>query len=149
MGLAAPPFQIKFGKNQRILRGGGDRGGASNRFLITVNVLGSAGPLRFLVNDGELVATVIHTALKSYAREGRLPVLGSDLNNFLLYHANSESDALNPLESIDSRGTRNFVLCKKQGVVDEPASEVLGRKGNASWKAWLNKSLGFGISSSH
>ncbi|XP_008809821.3 uncharacterized protein LOC103721402 [Phoenix dactylifera] len=147
MGHVAPSFQIKLGKNQQ--RGGGDRGGANTRFLITVNVLGSAGPLRFLVNDGELVTNVIHTALKSYAREGRLPVLGSDFNNFLLYCANSGSDALNPLEAIDFRGTRNFVLCKKQGVVDEPASEVLGRKGSGSWKTWLNKSLGFGISSSH
>lgn len=62
------------------------------RLLITVNVLGSAGPLRFLVNEEELVAAVIDTALRSYAREGRLPVLGSDLNNFLLYSANAGSD---------------------------------------------------------
>lgn len=62
------------------------------RFLITVNVLGSAGPLRFLVNEEELVATVIDTALRSYAREGRLPVLGFDLDNFLLYSANAGSD---------------------------------------------------------
>lgn len=56
-----------------------------NRLLISINVLGSAGPIRFVVNEEELVATVIDTALKSYAREGRLPVLGSDLNDFMLY----------------------------------------------------------------
>lgn len=56
-----------------------------NRLLISVTVLGSAGPIRFVINEGELVAGVIDTALKSYAREGRLPVLGSDLNNFILY----------------------------------------------------------------
>ncbi|KAG1334700.1 hypothetical protein COCNU_03G008190 [Cocos nucifera] len=148
MALVAPSLQIKLKKNRQLLRGGGggggNRGGASNRFLITVTVLGSSGPIRFLVNEGEVVATVISTALKSYAREGRLPVLGSDFNNFLLY---SGSDALSPWESIDSRGTRNFVLCKKEGVVDEPASQVLGRKGSGSWRTWLNKSLSFRISS--
>ncbi|CAN1137734.1 hypothetical protein LINPERPRIM_LOCUS23049 [Linum perenne] len=66
-------------KNQ----GGSSKGG--NRLLISVTVLGSAGPIRFVVSEKELVATVIDTSLKSYAREGRLPVLGSDLNDFFLY----------------------------------------------------------------
>ncbi|KAJ8646640.1 hypothetical protein MRB53_008388 [Persea americana] len=109
------------------------------RFLITVNVLGSAGPLRFLVNEEELVATVIDTVLRSYAREGRLPVLGFDLDNFLLYSANAGSDALSPKERIGSCGGRNFLLCKKQQAADEGSSP--GRKGGGSWKAWLNKAL--------
>ncbi|XP_077242885.1 uncharacterized protein At4g22758-like [Tasmannia lanceolata] len=118
------------------------------RFLITINVLGSAGPIRFLVNVEDLVAAVIDTALRSYAREGRLPILGSDLNNFFLYSANAGSDALSPWEAIGSHGGRNFLLCKKQQqtqVTDDGA--VLGRKGSGNWKAWLNKSLNFKISS--
>ena len=63
-----------------------------NRFLISVTVLGSAGPIRFVVSEEELVVAVIDTALKSYAREGRLPILGSDLNDFLLYCPNAGSD---------------------------------------------------------
>ena len=66
--------------------------GKANRLLISINVLGSAGPIRFVVSEDELVAAVIDTALKSYAREGRLPILGSDLNNFLLYCSNAGSD---------------------------------------------------------
>lgn len=62
------------------------------RFLISVSVIGSAGPLRFLVKEEEVVAAVINTALKSYDREGRFPVLGTDLNDFLLYYANAGSD---------------------------------------------------------
>lgn len=65
-----------------------------SRFLITVNVLGSTGPLRFLVNEGDSVSCVIDAALKFYASKGRLPTLGSDLNNILLYPANSGSDSI-------------------------------------------------------
>lgn len=43
-----------------------------NRLLISITVAGSADPIRFVVNELELVAAVIDTALKSYAREGRL-----------------------------------------------------------------------------
>ncbi|KAK4400054.1 hypothetical protein Sango_1111500 [Sesamum angolense] len=84
-----------------------------NRFLISVTVLGSAGPIRFVVNEDELVAAVIDTALKSYAREGRLPILGSDLNNFMLYCPIAGTEALSPWETIGSAGVRNFMLCKK------------------------------------
>lgn len=66
----------------------------SERFLITINILGSAGPIRFVVNEKDLVSGVIGTALKSYAREGRLPVLGSDIDNFLLYCANAGFDGM-------------------------------------------------------
>ncbi|GFZ18886.1 hypothetical protein Acr_27g0006250 [Actinidia rufa] len=71
-----------------------------NRFLITVNVLGSAGPIRFVVSEEENVAAVIDTALKMYAREGRLPILGSDISNFLLYPVNA---GIGCSESIRSR----------------------------------------------
>lgn len=60
----------------------------NKRFLININVLGSAGPIRFVVNEGDLIAHVIDTALKTYARQARLPRLGSDLNQFHLYCAN-------------------------------------------------------------
>ncbi|XVF20620.1 hypothetical protein REPUB_Repub12eG0016800 [Reevesia pubescens] len=116
----------------------------SRRFLITINVLGSAGPLKFLVNEDDLVAAVIDVALKSYAREGRLPVLGLDPNKFLLYCANAGSDALSPREKIGSQGGRNFVLCKKQAQpqMTEAMSEMITQKGSG-WKAWLNKSFSF------
>jgi hypothetical protein len=65
-----------------------------NRFLVSVNFLGSAGPIRFVVNGDDLVSGVIDTALKTYARGGRLPVLGFDVNKFLLYCANPPSDGI-------------------------------------------------------
>ncbi|CAA0820555.1 Unknown protein [Striga hermonthica] len=125
-----------------------------NRFLISVTVLGSAGPIRFVVNEGELVASVIDTALKSYAREGRLPILGSDLDNFILYCPIAGTEALSPWEMIGSTGVRNFVLCKKPQTgnsIDSGKSSApitaMSRKGSGSWKAWFHKSLNLKISS--
>ncbi|KAG6396737.1 hypothetical protein SASPL_142894 [Salvia splendens] len=120
-----------------------------NRFLISVTFLGSAGPIRFVVKEEELVAAVIDTALKSYAREGRLPILGSDLNNFMLYCPIAGTEALSPWETIGSMGVRNFVLCKKPETEKAKAteSEKLPRKGSGSWKSWFNKSLNSKISS--
>ncbi|CAF2061741.1 unnamed protein product [Brassica oleracea] len=40
-----------------------------NRILISVTVLGSAGPIRFVAYEEDLVASVVDTALKCYARE--------------------------------------------------------------------------------
>ncbi|KAJ0989216.1 hypothetical protein J5N97_007572 [Dioscorea zingiberensis] len=117
----------------------------SVRLLITVNVLGSAGPIRFVVKEEELVGSVISTALRSYAREGRRPVLGSDFNNFLLYCTNSCSDALSPLEPIGSLGSRNFTLCKKQGVAEEGNSQHVIKKSGGRWKGLLNGMLSFRI----
>ncbi|KAE8664617.1 Detected protein of confused Function [Hibiscus syriacus] len=125
-----------------------------NPLLISVTVLGSSGPIRFVVNEEQLVAAVIDTALKSYAREGRLPVLGSDLNGFLLYCPEVESDALSPWERIGSVGERKFSLCKKpksdgmEGNNGRRSSEAIYRKGTSGiWKAWIRKSLTLKISS--
>lgn len=118
-----------------------------NRILITINFLGSAGPMRFVVYEGELVATVIDTALKSYAREGRLPILGSNLDDFLLYCPAAGSEALSVWETIGAHGGRNFMMCKKpqppatlaEEANTSPTSVV--KKGSGSWKAWINKSF--------
>ncbi|KAL0013405.1 hypothetical protein SO802_000474 [Lithocarpus litseifolius] len=60
-----------------------------NRLLISITVLGSAGPIRFVVSEDELVAVIIDSAFKSYAHEGRLPVLEPNLNDFFLYCPNA------------------------------------------------------------
>ncbi|MFS8028773.1 hypothetical protein Hanom_Chr16g01514401 [Helianthus anomalus] len=138
--------------------------GSGNRILINVTVVGSAGPIRFVVNEGEVVADVIDTALKLYAREGRLPVLGSNYNEFVLYCpvAGTEGWAcfqslmlsLKTWETIGSVGVRNFMLCKKpkaQKVVNDgdgkPVAVGVTRKGYGSWRAWFNKSINLKVSS--
>ncbi|KAK6913547.1 hypothetical protein RJ641_023148 [Dillenia turbinata] len=120
----------------------------TGRFLVTITVLGSAGPIRFVVNEKDTVSKVTSTALKSYAREGRLPLLGTNVDHFFLYSVNSTSQALDPAETISSCESRNFCLCKKQmqPQMTEARSEMVStRKGNGSWKTWLNKPFGFKI----
>ncbi|GKC03355.1 hypothetical protein Tco_0994965 [Tanacetum coccineum] len=114
-----------------------------NRILIKINVVGSAGPIRFVVDEDELVASVINIAIKMYAREGRLPVLGTKLNEFFLYTPIAGSEALSPWEMIGSFGVRNFLLCKKQSQLTE-ATEIT-RKSSSRWKSWFNKSLSLKI----
>lgn len=123
-----------------------------NRLLITISVLGSAGPMRFVVNEQELVAAVIDMVLKNYAREGRLPVLGSNLDDFFLYCPSAGCDALSPWETIGAHGGRNFMMCKKPKPAKVEGEErqtaeitTTTRKGAGSWKAWINKSLSFKI----
>ncbi|GMJ13379.1 hypothetical protein like AT1G70780 [Hibiscus trionum] len=124
-----------------------NQGPKGNRLLVSITVLGSAGPIRFVVNEEELVADVIDTALKAYAREGRRPVLGSDMNAFFLYCPSVRSDALSPWETIGSQGARNFVLCKKTRTEGMEEVERSTRKGTGNWKAWIHKSLSIKISS--
>ncbi|KGN57775.1 uncharacterized protein LOC105434881 [Cucumis sativus] len=125
-----------------------------NRFLVSINVIGSTGPIRFVANEDDLVCEIIKTSLTLYARQARLPILGTNVDNFILFCVNDEKrDALSPRESIGSKQVRHFLLCKKQG---SPHSLLLNEKmsrqreeekGRNHWKKWLNKSLSYSIQS--
>ncbi|KAI3785210.1 hypothetical protein L1987_44324 [Smallanthus sonchifolius] len=109
----------------------------NTRLLITVNVAGSSGPLRFVVNDDDKVSTIIDSSLKLYARGGRLPILGSDFKNFILY-ASDAGSALNSSEEIGSCGGRNFVLYrKKNNQVPEARSRMITRHNSGRWKSCI------------
>ncbi|MQL99978.1 hypothetical protein Taro_032720 [Colocasia esculenta] len=89
---------------------------AVRRMVVTVTVLGSTGPIRFVAGDQDPVAAVIGTALRRYAREGRLPALGCDVGKFHLFCARSDyMEPLDPVDAIGARGGgREFTLCKKE-----------------------------------
>jgi len=63
-----------------------------NRILISINIVGSSGPLTIVVNEDDVVCDVIDKSLKSYTRQGRLPILGSDATDFDIYCSNDVSD---------------------------------------------------------
>ncbi|KAK6151066.1 hypothetical protein DH2020_015998 [Rehmannia glutinosa] len=95
----------------------------NNRILIAVNVFGSAGPIRIVVNGDDCAAGVIEAVLK-------IMVV-----------------ALKPSEAIGSRGVRNFVMCKKQSKLQATKAksvQVVDHKGSGWW-AWLQKSLSLKI----
>lgn len=57
-----------------------------NRLLVSIKVVGSAGPIRFVVKEDETVTNVIDITLRCYARQGRLPMFSSHFtSSFLLY----------------------------------------------------------------
>ena len=63
-----------------------------NHLLIAINVLDSTRPFRFLAKEDDTVHKIIESALKLYAREGRLPILGFNIKQFELYCANGGTE---------------------------------------------------------
>nr|AAM62631.1 unknown [Arabidopsis thaliana] len=86
----------------------------NKKLLVSVNVLGSVGPIRFLANEDDEVSSAINTTLKAYARQGRIPVLGFDVDNFIFYSINAGFNTLHPQEKIGSMDVTNFLMCKKE-----------------------------------
>ncbi|CAL9224573.1 unnamed protein product [Arabidopsis halleri] len=103
----------------------------NKKLLVSVNVLGSVGPIRFLANEDDEVSNVINTTLKAYARQGRIPVLGFDVDNFIFYSINAGFNTLNPQEKIGSMDETNFLMCKKEPNLQEKVE----RRGES--KAWI------------
>lgn len=57
-----------------------------NRLLISINVVGSTGPIRFIVKADETVKDVINSTLSRYGQQRRLPMFSSHCtSSFLLY----------------------------------------------------------------
>ncbi|XP_028769879.1 uncharacterized protein LOC114727347 [Neltuma alba] len=108
------------------------------RMPIKVNIVGSSGALRLVVNEDDVVSDVIHAALKSYARLGRLPLLGSDANHFLLYSSSVTFDVWSPTETIGSCGFRDFVL-RKKAVKETRGFQIKDETNNKQNRGWNSK----------
>ncbi|XP_071713819.1 uncharacterized protein [Rutidosis leptorrhynchoides] len=126
------------GKIKKLINDEGDRVNVkNNRILISVNVVGSSGPLRFLVNEEDKVSSVIDLSLKLYARGGRLPILGSNFKSFILY-ASDTGSALSSSDEIGSCGGRNFRLCKENNNhIQEVRSRMITRQHSGRWKSYI------------
>ncbi|KAJ7549522.1 hypothetical protein O6H91_07G057400 [Diphasiastrum complanatum] len=110
----------------------------SGRMLVTVNVSGSTGPLRFLVDVKDPVSRVIELAMRAYAREGRLPHLGFNFKLVELYLANGNFEALDPAQPAGSLGTRHFLLHKRRNEELEHVAEQTEHIGAMPWKFMWN-----------
>ncbi|KAJ7523658.1 hypothetical protein O6H91_18G057400 [Diphasiastrum complanatum] len=111
-------------------------GSKTCKMLVTVNVLKSTGPLRFVVDVNYPVNRVIELTLQAYAREGRLPALGLESSFMQLYSCDFE--ALDPLKLVGSVGTRKFSLHRKQPEDLEQANARNARAASMHWKLWWN-----------
>ncbi|EFJ31344.1 hypothetical protein SELMODRAFT_440177 [Selaginella moellendorffii] len=88
--------------------------GGSHKFLVSISVVDSAGPLRFVVDSSDTVESVIRHALQEYEHEGRIPPLGTDPRPFELYSAHDISEALDDKLRIgDAAGVRDFILHRR------------------------------------
>ncbi|CAN1158624.1 hypothetical protein LINPERPRIM_LOCUS11953 [Linum perenne] len=128
-------------KNRRRLVLNSNKKIKNRRFLISVTIRGSVGPIRFVANQNDTVLVVIRACLKRYAREGRLPVIGFDVCDFLLYCPLVGPEALSPGEAIGDCSGRYFLLSKKQRP---ETAAVIGRAEivrSSGCKVWLFKSL--------
>ncbi|CAN1227866.1 hypothetical protein LINPERPRIM_LOCUS2878 [Linum perenne] len=126
------------------------KGTKTKKTLVIVNVLGSTGPIRLLVKEDDSVASVVDSALKAYAKEGRLPSLAGSNNHFILYPSNYEASSTHSCqgEAIGRSGARSFVMCKKQlnsATMTEGRSDVnnniMEKKSSRSLMAWINRSF--------
>ncbi|KAL5102070.1 hypothetical protein RYX36_006397 [Vicia faba] len=63
-----------------------------NKILISINIIGSSGPLTIVVNEVDAVCDVIDKVLKIYAHQERLPILKSDASECILHCPNDVFD---------------------------------------------------------
>ncbi|KAL0431408.1 UNVERIFIED_CONTAM: hypothetical protein Sradi_0766800 [Sesamum radiatum] len=128
-------------------KGDDDKNSKENRFLITINVFGSAGPIRFVVNEDETAQGYQQNPFSQFTSSNagglvilEVPFLHEMMFSVLLFAV------LKLSEVIGSRGVRNFVLCRNQSKphMTEARSQLINRKGSR-WRAWFQKSLTFKI----
>ncbi|EPS70443.1 hypothetical protein M569_04324 [Genlisea aurea] len=113
------------------------------KFLVTIVVgRSSSGPMRFPVSGDDTVEAVIDKALEVYDREGRVPVIGSDRNGFVLYSADGGGHELAPSEKMlaNCGGTNKFGMLRKATSMRR---EPIDGDGSRSWSTWLRRSLSF------
>ncbi|XP_058754714.1 uncharacterized protein LOC131627871 [Vicia villosa] len=114
----------------------------TNKMLISINIVGSSGPLIIMVNEDDVVCDVIDKAFKLYARQERLPALKSNISDCVLYCSNDVSAALSPSAPIGTFRTRKFVLSENQ--ISSTKTEEAGSKGrNDRWKLFSFKKFRF------
>lgn len=114
------------------------------KLLVNVTVARSIGPLRLLLPTDATVLDVVKGALAQYAKEGRRPILSTDLLSFGLHYSQFTIDCLNPNDKMKDLGCRNFFLCpKKESGVVSCGTEMgkFAAQGKEPWYYIMNRFL--------
>ncbi|GLJ24334.1 hypothetical protein SUGI_0464500 [Cryptomeria japonica] len=107
--LLVSPFSQLFG-NQKV------RNGNLNKVLVLITVLGSAGPLRVILDSNATANEVIKQALELYSMEGRRPALALNSSHFELRYLQEPSEVLESNVRIGDLIFRQFLLFQKKCI---------------------------------
>ncbi|GLJ46420.1 hypothetical protein SUGI_0978270 [Cryptomeria japonica] len=91
-----------------------------DKFLVTVTVEGSTGPIKLIVRKEDTVIDLIKLTIDSYAKEGRHPELDSDINMFELHLSNFSMESLKRSDNVAELGSRTFFLRQENHFDSEP-----------------------------
>eukprot|EP01018_Ginkgo_biloba_P020057 Gb_13149 [translate_table: standard] len=127
----------------------------TKKVLVSITVLGSAGPLRVILDSNATANEVIKQALAAYSKEGRRPALGLNFSCFELRYLQEPSQVLEPNERIGGLGFRQFQLSKKKDASTATTTTTSGihsqnrqspdAEGGNSWWSNLMASVAPGL----
>ena len=87
------------------------------KLLMKVTMLGSLGPVQILMRPDSTVGDLVEAAVRQYVKEGRRPILPSNVaSDFDLHYSQFSLESLNREEKVVKLGSRNFFLCLRNAA---------------------------------
>ncbi|CAI8592915.1 unnamed protein product [Vicia faba] len=84
------------------------------KLLLKVTVLGSLGPVQMLLKPESTVGDLVDAAVRQYVKEGRRPILPSNVaSDFDLHYSQFSLESLCREEKLVKLGSRNFFMCPR------------------------------------
>ncbi|CAL5182992.1 unnamed protein product [Lathyrus oleraceus] len=84
------------------------------KLLLKVTVLGSLGPVQILLKPESTVGDLVDAAVRQYVKEGRRPILPSNVaSDFDLHYSQFSLESLCREEKLVKLGSRNFFMCPR------------------------------------
>ncbi|CAK8535337.1 unnamed protein product [Lathyrus sativus] len=85
-----------------------------SKLLLKVTVLGSLGPVQILLKPESTVGDLVDAAVRQYVKEGRRPILLSNVaSDFDLHYSQFSLESLCREEKLVKLGSRNFFMCPR------------------------------------
>jgi len=97
------------------------------KLLLKVTVLGSLGPVQILLKPESTVGDLVDAAVRQYVKEGRRPILPSNVaSDFDLHYSQFSLESLCREEKLVKLGSRNFFMCPRN--TPHAAEGIFGNK---------------------